>query len=74
MTESEKLKTLEWIKNWQELGPMLEDLRRDSLKTLNIADAIESFDLAYKSARMHCPRRKTSGLVQQQSWFMMAYR
>lgn len=69
MTEQEKAEARKWMKNWEELGPILEKLRRDSLKRVNTSEAIEAFDLAYKSARLHSQRRKTSGLVEQQRWF-----
>lgn len=74
MTEQEKAQTRAWIKNWQELGPILEEMKRDSLPRVNTAEAIEAFDLAYKSARLHCPRRETSGLVEQQRWFKRGHR
>jgi len=69
MTEQEKALTRAWIKNWQELGPILEVERRHSLRRVNTAEAIEAFDLSYKSARLHCARRESSGLVEQQRWF-----
>lgn len=74
MTEQEKAQTRAWIKNWQELGPILEEMRRDSLQSVNTADAIGAFDLAYKSARLHSPPRETSGLVEQQHWFKRGHR
>ena len=74
MTAEEEARTRAWIKNWQEIGPVLEAQRRGSLKRVNVADAIAAFDLAYKSARLHCPRRKTSGLVEQQHWFRRGHR
>ncbi len=74
MSEQEKARTRAWIKNWQELGPILEEMKRDSLKRVRTADAIEAFDLAYKSARLHSPRRETSGLIEQQRWFKRGHR
>ncbi|MGI8966491.1 MAG: hypothetical protein ACR2H1_10455, partial [Limisphaerales bacterium] len=68
MTEQEKAQTRAWIKNWQELGPILEAERRKSIRRVNTAESIEAFDLAYKSARLHHPNRKSSGLVEQQRW------
>ena len=53
MTEQEKAQTRAWMKNWEELGPIPGKIRRDSLKHVNTAEAIEAFDLAYKSARLH---------------------
>jgi hypothetical protein len=74
MSEQEKAQTRAWIKNWQELGPILEEMRRDSLQHVNTADAIGAFGLAYKSARLHSPRRETSGLVEQQRWFKRGHK
>ncbi len=69
MTEAEKEQVRAWIRNWQEVGPVLERLRKDSLRDVVTADAIESLDLAYKSARRHLKARSGSGLVEQQRWF-----
>lgn len=74
MTEQEKAQMRAWIKNWQELGPILEEERRKSIRRVNTADAIASLELAYKSARLHNPRRMTSGLVEQQRWFKRGHR
>lgn len=74
MTDQEKAQTRAWIKNWQELGPILEAERRKSIRNVDTAEAIASLDLAYKSARLHCPRRTSSGLVEQQRWFKRGHR
>ena len=74
MTEQEKAQARAWIKNWAELGPILEAERRHSIRRVNTADAIASFELAYKSARLHCPSRQSSGLVEQQRWFKRGHR
>ena len=74
MSEQEKAHARAWIKNWRELEPILEQMRRDSLRQVDTAAAIGAFDLAYKSARLHCPSRTTSGLVEQQRWFKRGHR
>jgi hypothetical protein len=74
MTEQEKIQARAWIQNWREIGPMLENLKRGALKRVNTAEAIEAFDTAYKSARLHYPSRKSSGLVEQQRWFKRGHR
>ena len=74
MSEQEKAQTRAWIKNWSELGPILEGLKHEALSRVNTADSIAAFDLAYKSARLHSPRRLTSGLVEQQRWFKLGHR
>lgn len=74
MSEEEKARVRAWIKRWEQLGPILEKEKRKSLKHVKTSDAIEAFELAYKSARLHCPPRKTSGLVEQQRWFKRGHR
>ncbi|MBI4327802.1 MAG: hypothetical protein HY674_21425 [Chloroflexi bacterium] len=74
MSEQEKAQVRAWIRNWQELGPILEEMRWASLSHVDTAAAIEAFDLAYKSARLRCPQRVTSGLVEQQRWFKQLHR
>jgi hypothetical protein len=69
MSKSEKDRYLAWLKNWDELGPILEGIRLRSLKHVNTRDAILAMDGAYKSARLHLPQRKSSGLVEQQRLF-----
>ena len=72
MTEAEKGQSRAWIRNWEETGPILERLRLESLRSVDTAAAIEAFDLAYRSARLHIPPRPASGLVEQQRWFKLA--
>jgi hypothetical protein len=74
MTEEEKAQTLAWIRNWERVGPILEKLRYESLRTVDTAAAIQAFELAYKSARLHAPPRVSSGLVEQQRWFKRGHR
>ena len=74
MTELERSQTRAWIANWRELGPILEEERRKSIRRVNTAEAIASLDLAYKSAKLHCPSREASGLVEQQRWFKRGHR
>jgi hypothetical protein len=70
MSEQEKAQIRAWIRNWQVVGPILEREKLDALQHVNTADAIEALDTAYKSARLHCKPRRTSGLIEQQRWFM----
>ena len=72
MTEAKKDQIRAWIRNWEKVGPILERLRLESLPSVDTAAAIEAFDLAYKSARLHIPPRPTSGLIEQQRWFKLA--
>jgi hypothetical protein len=74
MSEAEKAQVRAWIRTWKQAGPVLERLRRESLRRVSTAAAIEAFDLAYKSARLQCPPRLTSGLIEQQRWFRRSRR
>jgi hypothetical protein len=74
MTETEKDQIRAWIRNWERVGPILERVRLESLRSVDTADAIAAFDLAYKSARLRLPPRPGSGLVEQQRWFERAHR
>jgi hypothetical protein len=74
MTEEEKALIRAWIRNWQELGPILEQERRRAIRCVKTAEAIAAFELAYQSARLHCPHRHSSGLVEQQRWFKRGHR
>jgi hypothetical protein len=74
MSEAEKAQVRTWIQAWQTAGPILERCRRESLRQVDTAAAINAFDLAYKSARLHATSRTCSGLVEQQRWFKRGYR
>ena len=74
MTEQEKNQVRAWIRNWEAVGPVLEAERYKAIRDVDTAESIASFDLAYKSARLHCPSREASGLVEQQRWFKRGHR
>jgi hypothetical protein len=69
MTETEREQVRAWIRRWEKVGPILEKLRARSLRHVDTTAALESFGLAYKSAKLHCKPRASSGLVEQQRWF-----
>ena len=61
-----------WVRTWQEAGPALERVRCEELRRLDPQQAIALLcgPADYRSP----PRlpRPTSGLVEQQRWFMKA--
>ena len=59
-----------WVKVWQQAGPRLERVRRDELRRLDQQRAIAL--LCGEADYTVPPRapRPTSGLVEQQRWFM----
>jgi hypothetical protein len=63
-----------WVNTWKKAGPELERLRRDELRRL---DAQQALTLLCGPADYTVPPRApkpTSGLIEQQRWFMKARR
>ncbi len=63
-----------WVTAWREAGEAMEQLRRDELRRLDIFNAIS---LLCGPADYRVPPRApkpTSGLIEQQRWFMKAAR
>jgi hypothetical protein len=63
-----------WVQAWKKAGPELERLRREELRRLPPEHSIEL--LCGPADYTVAPRapKPTSGLVEQQRWFMKAYR
>lgn len=64
----------QWVRAWATAGEAMERLRREELRRLDGASAIAP--LCGPGNYRVSPRapRPTSGLVEQQRWFMLAYR
>ncbi len=59
-----------WVKNWIELGPILEDIRRRELEAMTDEQIREAaFDMLTFPIPADLPPRLESGLVEQQRWF-----
>jgi hypothetical protein len=61
-----------WVNAWKEAGAAMEQLRRDELRRL---DGYRAIELLCGAADYTIPPRApkpTSGLVEQQYWFMKA--
>lgn len=69
MDEQEEQRVRMWVRNWQELGPILERLRDQEIRHTDTTTAIEQLSDAFESARRHWRPPTTSGLVEQQRWF-----
>jgi hypothetical protein len=64
----------QWVRAWAEAGKVMEELRRDELRRLDSQRAIA---LLCGPADYRVPPRApkpTSGLIEQQYWFMKAAR
>ena len=73
-TPEEIARGRQWVQAWREAGPVLERLRRDELRRL---DGYRAIAHLCASADYHQPprvARPTSGLIDQQRWFMKARR
>jgi hypothetical protein len=59
-----------WVAAWDAAGPALEEVRREELRSVDMQKAVRLLcaDYDYKTA----PRapKATSGLIEQQRWFM----
>ncbi|HEX8736043.1 MAG TPA: hypothetical protein VF721_12020 [Pyrinomonadaceae bacterium] len=70
MTDEEKEKLRAWVNGWKETGEVLEKLRREEIRNLNIAETILSLNDASESALLFYPPQPTSGLIEMQRLFM----
>ena len=73
-TENQIADAMRWVQTWKEAGPELERVRREELRRL---DPERSIELLSGPADYTVPPRApkpTSGLVEQQWWFMKAHR
>ena len=61
-----------WVQAWKEAGPRLERVRRDELRRLDPQRAIALLCGEADYTRPPRAPRPTSGLVEQQRWFMRA--
>jgi len=63
---------IRWMLAWREAGPALERVRRDELRTLDGRRAIELLTGPADYRQEPRKARPSSGLVEQQRWFMKA--
>lgn len=60
----------QWVARWQKAGPELERIRREELLHTDVRNSIELLEDAFQSAILNYPASATSGLIEQQRWFM----
>ncbi len=70
MDATEKEMTLRWIKTWELAGPALKEIKRQELQSYDYAKNLPIIDEMLQWAYEHRTTRLTSGLVEQQRWFM----
>jgi hypothetical protein len=61
-----------WVEDWRRAGNALERIRRAELRSLDRGRAIELLCGSQAAPRIPREPRPTSGLIEQQRWFMRA--
>ena len=72
MKDKDRADALKWIHDWEQAGLVLQRSRRDALDHVDVEQAIEGLDDAFEAALFHSPPRRSSGLVELQSWLARA--
>ena len=73
MNEHDKNLMKEWVRIWKSTGEKLEEIRREDIRNSDTMLAIEACGDCLESARFHSLlHRPSSGLVEQQKYFMKA--
>lgn len=62
--------TARWVRTWQQAGPALQQVKRQELQSYDYAKNLAIIDDMLQWAYEHRTPRLTSGLVEQQYWFM----
>jgi len=70
MTDNEKRRLKQWVEAWKRAGPMLEQFRYEELRAFRHEDNVDLIDALLEIGYRHRQNRPTSGLVEQQRWFM----
>lgn len=64
MDEREQLRN--WVRNWKELGPILEGIRHSEIREADNVSGLQQLGRAINHATQTLPPRETSGLVEMQ--------
>lgn len=70
MNTTEKEMTRHWVHTWQQAGEALKDIKRQELQNFDYHKNLPLIDVMLQWAYEHRTPRLTSGLVEQQRWFM----
>ncbi len=70
MNESDEKTIRLWIETWKKAGNALEEIKRHESESFEYVKHQEVMDNTLQSACEHRKPRLTSGLVEQQRWFM----
>lgn len=70
MDTMEKERLRRWVQTWQQAGEALQEVKRQELRNFDYAKHRALIDEMLQWAYEHRTTRLTSGLVEQQYWFM----
>lgn len=59
-----------WVRTWQQAGAALQQIKRQELQSYDYVKNLSIIDDMLQWAYEHRTPRLTSGLVEQQRWFM----
>jgi hypothetical protein len=69
MTDEERERMREYVNRWKDTGAILEKLRREAIRNVNIGEEILSLSDASEAALKMYPPKPTSGLIEMQRLF-----
>ena len=70
MTDKEKKMMKKWVETWKRAGPILEEIRKEELSNFDYRKNKHIIDEMLQWTIDHAEPRMSSGLVEQQRWFM----
>ena len=70
MTASEHADIKRWVRTWAQAAPELQRVRDADIRAADTAGMIECTVGLFRDAVRNLPPQATSGLVEQQFWFM----
>lgn len=70
MTEAERADMKRWVQTWVQAGPELQKVRDADIRAADTASMIECTIGLFRDAVKNFPPKPTSGLIEQQQWFM----
>jgi hypothetical protein len=60
----------QWVQTWQQADEALQQVKKQELRTYDYAGSLPGLDSMLQWAYEHRNIRRSSGLVEQQRWFM----
>ncbi|HCN29857.1 MAG TPA: hypothetical protein DIT64_14170 [Verrucomicrobiales bacterium] len=70
MTEAERELTKRWVDTWAKAAPELQKVRDADIRAADTASMIECCAVLFRDAVKNFPPKPSSGLLEQQRWFM----